>query len=57
VTVPPFEFKTIKVELPGQSNQNQEQQPAQPSENMFEDEQVLAELLSNLKVEDIGITP
>ena len=48
----------MKVELPTAPNQTNIPPPVeQPSENMFEDEQVLAELLSNLKVEEIGVAP
>ena len=44
----------VKVELPGEENKNQNE-PAQ--EVAPEDEQVLAELLEQLKVEEIGISP
>lgn len=56
VDVPPFVPKQIKVELPGQNNNAPPAEP-QPSENLFEDEQVLAELLSQLKVDEIGVKP
>lgn len=54
VHVPEFQPKQIKVELPGEENKNNQQQadPVAP-----EDEQVLAELLEQLKVEDIGVSP
>jgi len=43
----------LKVELPGQAPGQQQEQPNQ--ENLFEDEQVLSELLSYLKVDEIGV--
>lgn len=55
VAVPDFVPRQVKVELPGEENKNQQEQPAQ--EVAPEDEQVLAELLEGLKVEDIGISP
>ena len=59
VDIPPYVPKAMKVELPVPAGEPTNIPPPveQPSENMFEDEQVLAELLSYLKVEEIGVTP
>lgn len=51
VEVEPFVPKVIKVQLPGEENNNQPKEEAAP-----EDEDVLAELLQQLKVEDLGIS-
>lgn len=54
VSVPEFKPKQIKVELPGEENKNQDQRGQ--ADAAPEDEQVLAELLQQLKVEDIGLS-
>lgn len=51
--VAPFKPKAIKVEVPGQQNA----EPAAQEEAAPEDEQVLALILEQLKVEEIGINP
>jgi len=51
-----FKPKQMKVELPGEANNQQQQQQQQPEEVAPEDEQVLAMILDQLKVEEIGIS-
>lgn len=52
--VPTFIPKNVKIEVPGEENKNQQ---ADDSTAAPDDEPILAELLQQLKVEDIGITP
>ena len=55
VSVPEYQPKNIKVDLPGEENKNQQEQ-AQATIAAPEDEQILAELLEQLNVSDLGIT-